>query len=232
MKRTLNLLLLACICACAWAQPRLSVPEIYIGVQGGVTASTVLFSPAVRYMSPIYNGCNLSGNGGLVFRLNGHKNCGLQVEVNYLQRGWREVNSSGTYTRRLHYIEIPAMSHIYFGKKRGRGFVNIGPQIGYCVADEGGRGTELTANGPQYARIAKRFDWGVTAGIGGGYRSRNAGMWQMEARFNFSLGTLFGSRTTDYFKDMSNPMELSVNVAWLWEMKGRKRKTTTTTTTK
>lgn len=170
-------------------------------------------------MDPIYNACLLSGNGGLVFRWNSHKSCGLQVELNYLPRGWQEQNSSGRYIHKLHYVEMPIMSHIFFGKKRGRGFINLGPQIGYCVWDEGGVGDQLTPGGKQYEPIEKRFDWGVTLGIGGGYRSRKAGMWEMEVRAGYSLGTLFGNRTTDYFKGMSSPLELSVNLAWLWEFK-------------
>lgn len=228
MKRLSYILLILISCASAYAQPRLSVPELYIGVQGGVTGSTVLFSPTVRYMTPIYNGARLYGNGGLVFRWNGHNHCGLQAELNYLPRGWREVSTAGTYERQLHYVELPVMSHFFFGKKRGRGFINIGPQIGYCVYDDGGTGTQLTPDGPQYEPIKKRFDWGVTAGIGGGYRSRKAGMWQIELRANFSLGTLFGGRTTDYFKTLNNPLEASINLAWLWEFHRKKTIQTTT----
>ena len=64
------------------AQPRLRTPEYYLGVHGGVSASTVMFTPTVPNMLPIYNACVLGGNGGLVFRYAGHKYCSLQVELN------------------------------------------------------------------------------------------------------------------------------------------------------
>ena len=84
-------------------------------------------------MSPITDAVVLGGNGGLVFRWSGQKCCAVQVELNYLQRGWREANKEGTYTRALHYVELPFLMHIYFGSSTVRGLVNLGPQIGYCV---------------------------------------------------------------------------------------------------
>lgn len=165
----------------AWAQPRLRAPEMYLGVQGGVTASTVLFSPTVSNMSnPFTNGVTLGGNAGVVFRYAGHKVCGLQVELNYMHRGWREHTDTATYQRNLHYLELPFLMHLYFGKQAVRGFVNLGPQIGVCLAD--------TASGPrisgtaahQYNSIESRFDWGLAGGLGMYVRTRNAGVYQLE----------------------------------------------------
>ena len=106
----------------AWTQPRLRAPEMYLGGQGGVTASTVLFSPTVSNMSnPFTNGVTLGGNAGVVFRYAGHKVCGLQVELNYMHRGWREHTDTATYQRNLHYLELPFLMHLYFGKQAVRG---------------------------------------------------------------------------------------------------------------
>ncbi|MGN0235557.1 MAG: porin family protein [Paludibacteraceae bacterium] len=193
-------------------------PEIYLGVHGGVTASMVQFSPTVPNMSPITDAVVLGGNGGLVFRWSGQKCCAVQVELNYLQRGWREANAEGAYTRALHYIELPFLMHIYFGSQTVRGFVNLGPQIGYCVYDNGGNGTRQTSEVHQYSPVEKPFDWGITGGLGFYVRSRNAGLYQLEVRYNYSLGTLFDASLTAHFRN-SNPMELSINLAWLWEFK-------------
>ena len=103
------------LCLLGWAQvkaqPRLLAPEFYVGVHGGVTASTVLFTPAVTGMTPITNACVLGGNGGVVFRYAGHKYCGFQMELNYEHRGWTE---SGT-AHNLHYIELPVLMNLNFG---------------------------------------------------------------------------------------------------------------------
>jgi len=205
------------------AQPRLRVPEIYLGLHGGVTASTVMFNPGVANMTPITNACVLGGNGGLVFRYARHKFCGVQVELNYMHRGWAEKNDEGSYSRELHYIELPLLMNVSFGSERWRGIFNFGPQIGYCVKDNGGTGSQLNSNTTHYQPITHPFDWGLAAGLGFYYRSRNAGLYQLEARFDFSLGGLFGTAPIDYFS-MANPMDLSLNLAWMWEFKPRRKK--------
>jgi len=210
--------LLLCVVA-AQGQLRLRKPEMYIGVHGGLLASTVNFSPKVSTMDPFLEGCMLGGNGGVVFRYSEQRCCAVQVELNYMQRGWREYSKESdiSFTRTLHYLELPFLMHIYFGSPSWRGFVNLGPQIGYCVKDDMGKG-ELQDSGKQRLSIDKPFDWGIAGGLGFYYRSRKAGVYQFETRFNYSLGTVFASKTSDYFRQ-SNPMNLSFNVAWLWEIK-------------
>jgi hypothetical protein len=216
------LLLLLLSSLTALAQPRLKTPEIYIGVHGGVSASSILFTPAVENMTPITQACVLGGNGGLVFRYSGHKCCAVQVELNYQHRGWREHSDAGTYSRELHYLELPLLMNIYFGSERWRGFFNLGPQIGYCVKDEGGSGTQIGTTTTQYAApIDHPFDWGLAAGLGFYYRSRNAGLYQFETRFSYSFGGIYGTSLTDHFS-MASPMDLSINLAWMWEIKKKK----------
>ena len=222
MKRWLNILLLLIVSGSAVAQPRLRKPEMYVGVHGGIMASTVLFSPEVPNMSPITDGCILGGTGGFVFRYSEQKCCAVQVELNYMQRGWAERGEGVDYTRKLHYLELPFLMHIYFGSQTWRGFVNVGPQIGYCLNDDKGTGTQSTESKHQYMSIDNAFDWGVAGGLGFYCRTKNAGLYQFEARFSYSFGTLFASKATDYFKQ-ANAMNLSINIAWLWEIKKREK---------
>lgn len=228
MRRGFIILMAIWLPLIVFAQPRLRRAEMYVGVHGGIMASTVQFSPTVSYMKPITNACILGGNGGFVFRYSEQKCCAVQVELNYMQRGWRESGSSSSgsetvdYSRTLHYLELPFLMHIYFGSKTWRGFVNLGPQIGYCLSDDLGKGTKQTTFVHQYASIDNPFDWGIAGGLGFYCRTKNAGVYQFEARFNYSLGTTFASKTTDYFTQ-SNAMNLSLNLAWLWEIKKKKK---------
>ena len=205
------------------AQPRLQAPEMYFGVHGGVSASSVMFVPSVDNMTPITQACVLGGNGGFVFRYAGHKYCALPVELNYQHRGWREHSDAGTYVRSLHYIELPLLMNINFGSERWRGIFNFGPQLGYCVKDEGGAGTQIATSTVHYAPIDHPFDWGLAAGLGFYYRSRHAGLYQLEARFNYSFGGVFGTSLIDHF-EMASPMDLSLNLAWMWEFKKTRKK--------
>ena len=220
MRRSYIVLLLLLVSLMSVAQPRLRTPEIYVGAHAGVMASTMLFRPNVAKIDIMQS--PLTMNGGLVFRYAAHKVCAIQVEANYMQRGWREQIALGTsssmdYTRQLDYIEIPLLMHLYFGKQRFRGFINLGPQIGYCIRDIA---TQLpsTITSPQYQPIEKPFDWGLAGGLGCYYRTKKIGLFQLEARFNFSMGTTYNDRKVDYFSQ-SNAMNLSLNLAYLWEIK-------------
>ncbi len=212
--------MLLCIRLSAVAQPRLRTPEIYLGIHGGALGSMCLWNPRVSGTEEIHNTVLLGANGGLVFRYSGHKCCGLQLELNYMQKGWRENAETSAYTvhytRRLDYIELPFLSHIYFGSPSFRGFFNLGPQIGYCIHDDMGSGTQntLAKDHPQYEPIDNPFDWGIAGGLGCYYRHPKAGIFQLEARFNFSLGDTFSHSKTAYFSQ-SHAMNLSVNLAYL-----------------
>lgn len=223
MKQTRNILVIGLLlCAIiAQAQPRLDEQEIYIGAQAGIMASMITFDPNVKQSAKQpFTGIN----GGLIFRYAGHKVCGLQIELNYMQRGWHETETG--YQRELDYIELPLLTHIYFGK-RCRGYVNLGPQIGYCFRETTTPTLDfyhsapfVSANVHQYVSpIENKFDWGVAGGIGFYARTRKAGVYQIEARFNYSLGTIYKNHQSDYF-EQSNHMNLSLNIAYLWQIKG------------
>ena len=195
----------------ALAQPRLHQPEYWLGVHGGVSAGSVIFNPEQPGMTPITKACVLGGNGGLVFRYAGHKYCHFQMEVNYLHRGWATTNYdtiAGT-SHSLHYLEIPIFMHLNFGSEVCRWFFNLGPQIGYCIADE-------------QKSIDKPFDWGLAAGTGLYVKSRHAGLYQLEIRFDYSFGGVYGTGVTDPYQ-MASPMDLSLNLAWLMPIKKGKK---------
>ena len=188
----------------SYAQPRLRAREFYLGVHGGVTASSVLFNPAVSNMTPITNACVLGGNGGITFRYAGHKYCAFQMELNYVHRGWAEKNSAGErYERNLHYINLPILMHLNFGSRTCRWIFNLGPQLGYCVKDEGNKGVLVNGLGQtEYQPIDHPFYWGLMAGT----------------RFEYAFGGVFGTSLTDHFA-MASPIDLSMNFVWMWPIK-------------
>jgi len=191
------------------AQSRLIKPEIYLGANFGVTESMVAFHPTVSQDF-------LQGyNGGLIFRYIAEKNVGMQAELNFSQRGWKE--STGLYTRQLNYIELPFMTHIYIGKKN-RFFINLGPKIAYLISEK----TLLnqTTNPPELQQtdpIQHPFDFGACAGIGILFNIKG-NIFQLDSRFNYSFSDIYANSKTDYF-DKSNNLNLSVNLGWLIQVK-------------
>ena len=194
--------MLVLCCIAAWAQPRLKRPEFYLGVHGGVSAGTVFFKPSVEGMTPITNAAVLGGNGGLVFRYAGHKYCHFQAELNYLHRGWATyTETAGHNYNNLHYVEIPILMHLNFGSEVCKWFLNLGPQIGYCVKDE-------------TKTIDHRFDWGLAGGTGFYIQTKKAGLYQLEIRADFSFGGIYGTTVIDKYS-LASPFDLSVNLGWM-----------------
>ena len=74
---------------------------------------------------------------------------------------------------------------------------------------------------PEYQKLEHPFDWGVAGGLGCYFRSRNAGVYQLEVRANYSLGTLFDNKVGADFQQ-SNTLNIGIPLAWLWEFKKTK----------
>ena len=187
--------LVVLFCGSLQAQPRLKAPQFWVGAHGGVTASTVLFNPSDG--SSLIQSCVLGGNGGFVFRYAGHKYCHFQMELNYEHRGWTKNGTANS----LHYLELPIMMNLNFGSEICRWFWNLGPQIGVCIVDE-------------TKTIDHRIDWGLMTGTGFYIQTKNAGVYQLEVRFDFSLGGIYGTKVTDYYS-MASPIDLSINLGYL-----------------
>ena len=200
------------------AQPRLAQPEMFVGAYGGVTASTVFFTPTVSGMDDLLKS-PLGWNVGAVFRYGAHKVCSVQVEAGYVQRGWREYSETGEYDyfRTLHYIQVPLLAHIHFGGEHFQGFVNLGPQIAYCAASNE-KGTKQTASTYQYRAIDHPFDWGVAGGLGVYGLHRKAGVFQLELRVHYSFGSLYNNSRAEHFA-ASNMLTASLNFAYLWQIR-------------
>jgi hypothetical protein len=207
--KKLFIFVLVTLSTSAFAQSRLITPEIYVGANFGVTESMVTFNPSVK------QGFLQGYNGGVVFRYIAEKNVGMQAELNFSQRGWKE--SSGLYTRQLNYIELPFMTHIYIGKKN-RFFINLGPKISYLISEktilnETTNSTELQ----QITSVQHPFDYGLCGGIGVLFNIKG-NIFQLDSRVNYSFSDLYPNSKTDYF-DNSHNLNLSVNLAWLIQVK-------------
>lgn len=191
------------------AQVRLAKPEMYVGLNGGVTGSMVIFNPVVAQTY-------LQGyNGGLVFRYIAEKNVGMQAELNYSQRGWKEA--SGLFAKQLNYIELPFLTHIYMGN-RNRFFINLGPKISYLLSEKVlFNGTTNSTQVQQTTPAQNAFDYGLCGGIGFLFNVKG-NLLQLDTRAYYALSDIYSNAKKDYF-DNSNNANLSVNLAWLIQVK-------------
>lgn len=204
---TLLLLLLTASSRLLTAQVNYFGNEIAVGVKGGTAMTFVTFSPSVEQTM------NWGYHGGVVFRYSGEKNLALQLEANFVQKGWKE--SSGEFGRTLSYVDIPVLSHFFFGKGVFRWIVNLGPQVSFMVLDQSHGNPSL----PQHTEpIKNRFDYGLCGGTGFEINTRCGGIYQLEARFAFSFADFFDNRYSAPFQQSSS-MTLLLGGAVLFNCK-------------
>lgn len=200
-----------CICALsalpAHAQLQDQRRNFSVGVNGGVALSSVSFEPSVK------EGKLIGPTFGLTARYVSEKYfkmiCGIQAEINYTQRGWKEVledGFEGSYQRQMNYVEIPVMAHLAFGKDQGNGarfIFNLGPQIGFMLNEKekvtGNPAEQTNRATSQYGKMAEtKFDYGLIGGGGMEIRT-GVGHFILEARYYFGLSDFYHSTKKDPF---------------------------------
>ena len=183
--------------------------HIHVGGKAGATLSSMSFSPSVEQaMTPGFT-------MGVSFRYAEERHVGLLAEFNIAQRGWKESFEDGEpfeYTRTLTYLQIPLMTHIFFGSQRFKGFINLGPEVSYMIGNSISSNFDY-ANIPnvpdfpsQYRMteqmsmdIKNKFDYGITAGLGMEYKLNRKHSITLEGRYYFGLGNIFASSKKDVF---------------------------------
>ena len=91
--------------------------NLAIGINGGLNMSQVEFSPSIKQTNK--NGMVLGVTARYMSEKYFNMLCGIQVELNYSQRGWNEKiedGSENTYSRTMNYLEVPFLAHLAFGK--------------------------------------------------------------------------------------------------------------------
>lgn len=196
-----------------------------VGVSGGVNINSVSFTPNVK------QGSLMGMTGGITARYISEKYfamiCGLQVELNYSQHGWKEEyeDVTDTYSRTMDYIEIPFLAHLAFGKERGaRFFLNLGPQIGFLLNESKKYEYEGEMFSPpynveteQHEKMAdNKFDYGIVGGGGLELRTK-AGNFLLEGRYYFALSDFYKNSKKDYFSRSAHST-IQAKITYLFDL--------------
>ena len=203
--------------------------EFAIGFNAGMNMSKVDFSPRIKQT-------NQQGAAfGITARYMCEKYfkmmCGIQVELNYSQRGWNELIEDGsmnTYNRVMNYVEVPLLAHLAFGKdSRTRGmkfFLNLGPQFAYFISDKENMGgeewnTSMRPNGVVYQygkEVENKLDYGIVAG-GGLELSTGIGHFLVEGRYYYGLGDFYHNTKKDEF-GRSGHSYIGIRLTYLYDI--------------
>lgn len=215
--------------------------EMSIGVNGGYMMSNVGFTPKVN--QKMLGGMT----GGVTFRYVGEKYfstiCSIQAEVNYAVTGWKEdildqndmpvinplTGAAEEYSRTISYIQVPVFAHLAWGKEQ-RGmqfFFQAGPQLGIYLSEKTDANYDLSQPNTadrsnktvqqETMPVENKFDYGIAAGLGLEYSHPKAGHFQLEGRYYYGLGNIYGDSKKDYF-GRSNLGNIVVKLTYLFDL--------------
>ena len=133
------------------------------------------------------------------------------------------------YRRTLNYIQVPILAHLAWGKESNglNFFFNAGPQFGFLQSEKTETNfTPETANfqdrtnkvvAQDTMKVENKLDYGITAGIGAELHVKNIGRFQLEARYYYGLGNLYGDSKRDYFAS-SRSANITIRAAYLFDL--------------
>ncbi|MDE6377240.1 MAG: PorT family protein [Duncaniella sp.] len=204
-------------------------PNFSIGAKAGATLSSMSFSPEVH--QSMLQGVTM----GVVARYTEEKLFGLIGEVNITQRGWKEDFARDEapefhYSRTLTYVQIPLMTHIYFGSRRVKGFFNLGPEMGFMIGDKisanfnyhdyknvEGFPMGYRTNEQLSKEVENKFDYGIAGGAGVEFFINRRNSIMIEGRYYFGLGNIFKDSKRDFFA-ASRGSSIEITLAYLFRL--------------
>lgn len=199
--------------------------DLAVGINAGLAMNTMSFKPSVR------QSMRFGPTVGLTARYTCEKYfkmlCAFQGEINYSQAGWKESPETDkeTYQRTLHYIHMPLLANLGFGKERGgvKGFLTLGPQLGFCVGEKTREGERynvpqaLVGGKDQHELgVEKRFEYGITGGLGMDVSTRSGHHFIVEGRYFYGLSDIFGNTKKDPFGRSANST-IFVKLSYLFD---------------
>ena len=202
--------------------------NLAVGVNLGMNMTKVDFSPRIKQKS--HNGMAFGVTARYMCEKYFNMMCGIQAEINYTQRGWKEDiddGSENTYSRTMNYIEVPLLAHLAFGKdaldKGVKFFINMGPQVAYFLSEKEKMSEEWNPayrpNGvnQQYGKwVENKFDYGILGGMGLEL-STKAGHFLLEGRYYYGLADFWGRSKKDEF-GRSGHSYMGVKLTYLFDI--------------
>ncbi len=201
--------------------------NIAVGGKMGASFSKVNFSPSVPQM--LQPGVVIGGT----FRYIEERHFGVIVEFNAQQRGWKEdfEGLDFSYNRRFTYLQLPVLTHIFFGNDRFRFFFNAGPEIGYMINSATAANFDIeqyrnienfphtNRNCDQFSlKVKNKFDYGISAGAGIEWSKNSKHSLNLEGRFYYGLNDVFGNHKKDVFSS-SNSFSVMVTLGYYYRIK-------------
>ena len=201
------------------------MPEVPQNMLGGLTGGLTLRYTCEKYFKSI---------------------CAIVAEVNLAQTGWKEDIKDAnrepiyytddtqklnplSYERKMTYLQIPLMARMGWGRERKgfQFFFQLGPQLGVFLGEHTstnvvpGKQTVTQRTSQVVAQdtmaVEKKFDYGITGGVGVEFSHRRLGHFLIEGRYYYGLGDFYGNSKSDYF-GRSNFGQIVIKASYLFDL--------------
>lgn len=183
--------------------------QFSVGVRQGYGYHGLRLAPnsIEKYQEPF-----LRLNTGLVIIYNSINNAGLQMEINYAEKGWQEIDTTvaGAYFKRnVYYLEVPIFSHFEIDLGKIRPIIFVGPYLAWKLGEstDSENFTHIwNESHPynHYEQEIRNLDFGIKLGLGVRYNITQRFAIYIDGRYDFEMG---GGR--DIFIDHPNNIEIS-----------------------
>ena len=193
-------------------------PELAVGIRGGYQFSRITFDPVPPQQ------LNQGYTAGLILQYLSQAQLGIQLEINYSQRGWAapDIGAPLEFKRDQDYLEIPLLTHFAIGKKNFRFVINAGSYVSYLIDN---RFTFLGPGEAQpyyYLPTDNKWGFGLAGGLGLALRS-GIGVIQLEARGALGLTDLYSPSNQDIF-NTSTEQFFGGQLSYLYRFQNSKNK--------
>lgn len=210
------------------AQIGLPRRDLAIGINGGYALNQVSFSPNIN--QKMHGGITMGATVRYTCEKYFSMICAIQGELNFVQLGWTEDikngEISGTYKRDVNYIQMPILVNLGFGKEKGgvKGYFIAGPHIGFSIGEKTSTSGEWDDRNLLVRQVTlhdtpiqKKFDYGLTLGLGMDVSTKNGHHFTLEGRYGISLSNIFNNSKQDTFSRSANNV-ITVKVAYLFDI--------------
>ena len=220
--------------------------DLAVGVNAGYVLNSIGFVPKVT--QTMHGGMTAGISARYVCEKYFSTICSVAAEVNYTSLGWKEkildpqdqpvinpvTGAAEAYSRNIGYIQIPVFAHLAWGRenKGFQFFFQAGPQFGLYLSESTDsnfnwdeRNTTDRSNKTDEQGtmpVENKFDYGIAGGLGMEYSHPRAGHFQLEARYYYGLGKIYGDSKRDFF-GRSNHGSIVIKVAYLFDIMKTKK---------
>ena len=202
--------------------------DLAVGMSGGFVMNRMSFNPTIK------QGLKSGMTFGFTARYTCEKYfsmiCAFQAELNYSQAGWKEKplveTTSSTYQRTIHYVQMPLLANLGFGRERGgvKGFLVIGPQLGFSIGESTKEGARydvpqaLVGGLSQHdLKVQKKFEYGIAGGLGMDISTKKGHHFLVEGRYFYGLSDIFRNSKKDPFGRSANST-ITAKVSYLFDV--------------